>query len=115
MSTPSQAVPVRFRSVNHIVKQCCLRRIDRKPPLKRPGGDSAEALVDADIMGGNSADGAAPAARPEIILMRAAMAKLRRRVADLEAFDPNRIENRKDLTIEALSNRIDTTLLQAVG
>ena len=69
----------------------------------------------ADIMGGNSADGAAPAARPEIMLMRAAMAKLRRRVADLEAFDPNRIENRKDPSIEALSKAIDGTLLEVFG
>ncbi|HKW53286.1 MAG TPA: hypothetical protein VJO12_06315, partial [Stellaceae bacterium] len=69
----------------------------------------------ADIMGGNSTDGAAPAARPEIVVMRAAMAKLRRRVADLEAFDPNRVENRKDPSIEALSKSIDGTLLEVFG
>jgi predicted nucleotide-binding protein len=72
-------------------------------------------LVVADIMGGNSADGAAPAARPEIVLMRAALAKLRRRVADLEAFDPNRVENRKDPSIEALSKAIDGTLIEVFG
>jgi predicted nucleotide-binding protein len=71
--------------------------------------------VVADIMGGNSADGAAPAARPEIVLMRAALAKLRRRVADLEAFDPNRVENRKDPSIEALSKAIDGTLIEVFG
>jgi len=83
--------------------------------LKRPVGDSAEASVVADIMGGNSTDGPAPAARPEIVLMRGAMAKLRRRIADLEAFDPNRIENRKDPSIEALSKAIDGTLLEVFG
>src|SRR5712671_301724 len=66
-------------------------------------------------MGGNSTDGPAPAARPEIVLMRGAMAKLRRRIADLEAFDPNRIENRKDPSIEALSKAIDGTLLEVFG
>src|SRR6266851_5297166 len=66
-------------------------------------------------MGGNSTDGPAPAARPEIVLMRGAMAKLRRRIADLEAFDPNRIENRKDPSIEALSKAIDGTLLVVSG
>lgn len=69
----------------------------------------------ADIMGGNSASEAAPAARPEIVLMRGAMAKLRRRIADLEAFDPNRIENRKDPSIEALSKAIDGTLIEVFG
>ena len=69
----------------------------------------------ADIMGGNSTDGAAPSARPEIVLMRAAMAKLRRRVADLEAFDPNRIENRKDASIETLAKAIDSTLREVFG
>jgi predicted nucleotide-binding protein len=70
-------------------------------------------LVVADIMGGNSADGSA--ARPEIVAMRAAMAKLRRRVADLEAFDPNRVESRKDPSIESLSKAIDGTLLEVFG
>ncbi|HET7594756.1 MAG TPA: TIR domain-containing protein [Stellaceae bacterium] len=83
--------------------------------MKRPGGDSAEVLVVADIMGGNSTDGATPTARPEIVAMRAAMAKLRRRVADLEAFDPNRIENRKDPAIESLSKAIDDTLVEVFG
>lgn len=69
----------------------------------------------ADIMGGNSTDGATPTARPEIVAMRAAMAKLRRRVADLEAFDPNRIENRKDPAIESLSKAIDDTLVEVFG
>jgi predicted nucleotide-binding protein len=72
-------------------------------------------FVVADIMGGNSASEAAPAARPEIVLMRGAMAKLRRRIADLEAFDPNRIENRKDPSIEALSKAIDGTLIEVFG
>jgi predicted nucleotide-binding protein len=71
--------------------------------------------VVADIMGGNSTDGASATARPEIVAMRAAMAKLRRRVADLEAFDPNRIENRQDPSIEALSKAIDGTLLEVFG
>jgi len=71
--------------------------------------------VVADIMGGNSTDGRAPAARPELVVMRGAVAKLRRRIADLEAFDPNRIENRKDPSIEALSKAIDGTLLEVFG
>jgi predicted nucleotide-binding protein len=87
----------------------------QKPLVKRPGGDSAEVLVVADIMGGNSTDGATPAARPEIVAMRAAMAKLRRRVADLEAFDPNRVENRKDPAIESLSKAIGDTLAEVFG
>ena len=77
--------------------------------------DSAEALVVADIMGGNSTDGAAAMARPEIVVMRAAMAKLRRRVADLEAFDPSRVEKREDPNVETLSKAIDSTLVEVFG
>ena len=69
----------------------------------------------ADIMGGNPTDGAAATARPELVLMRGALAKLRRRIADLEAFDPNRIDNRKDPSIEALSKAIDGTLREVFG
>ena len=69
----------------------------------------------ADIMGGNSTDGAAAMARPEIVVMRAAMAKLRRRVADLEAFDPNRVEKREDPGVETLSKAIDSTLVEVFG
>jgi predicted nucleotide-binding protein len=72
-------------------------------------------LVVADIMGGNSTDGASASARPEIVVMRAALSKLRRRVADLEAFDPSRVENRKDPGIETLSKAIDSTLLEVFG
>lgn len=69
----------------------------------------------ADIMGGNSTDGASASARPEIVVMRAAVAKLRRRVADLEAFDPNRVEKREDPSVETLSKAIDSTLLEVFG
>ena len=69
----------------------------------------------ADIMGGNSTDGASASARPEIVVMRAAMAKLRRRVADLEAFDPNRVEKREDPGVETLSKAIDSTLIEVFG
>jgi predicted nucleotide-binding protein len=72
-------------------------------------------LVVADIMGGNSTDGSTAAARPEIVVMRAALAKLRRRVADLEAFDPNRVEKREDPGVETLSKAIDSTLLEVFG
>src|SRR5690242_7236179 len=66
-------------------------------------------------MGGNSTDGASAMARPEIVVMRAAMAKLRRRVADLEAFDPNRVEKREDPGVETLSKAIDSTLVEVFG
>ena len=69
----------------------------------------------ADIMGGNSTDGTSATARPEIVVMRAAMAKLRRRVADLEAFDPHRVEKREDPSVETLSKAIDSTLLEVFG
>jgi Predicted nucleotide-binding protein containing TIR-like domain len=71
--------------------------------------------VVADIMGGNSTDGASASARPEIVVMRAALSKLRRRIADLEAFDPNRVEKREDPGVETLSKAIDSTLLEVFG
>jgi hypothetical protein len=97
------------------MKQCYLRRHRQSRSEAAGQAIQRRSLVVADIMGGNSTEGASASARPEIVVMRAAIAKLRRRVADLEAFDPNRVENRKDPSIETLSKAIDSTLLEVFG
>jgi len=49
----------------------------------------------------------ASAAFSDLVLMQAAIAKLRQRVAELEVFRPEGIENRNDPGIAKLSNAVD--------
>jgi uncharacterized protein (TIGR02391 family) len=47
--------------------------------------------------------------------MRAAIPKLERRIADLEAFDPASIRERGDPRIEALDKKLDATIAEVFG
>jgi hypothetical protein len=47
--------------------------------------------------------------------LQTAVAKLRKRIADLQAFDPERINSRGDPSIRTLSGAIDNTLVEIFG